>query len=1084
MLKFIFGLPRSGKTTEILKIVKNLTELNKKSVIIVPEQASFETEKAVLHTVGDAFALNVEVISFSRLQEEVSRKIGGISAKILKDSDKIIFMNRALCQIAPELKLWGKYANSLTFARTMLDTIGEFKISAVSVSEIKTAQLLAQSIALRNKLHDLALIYETYETLIAERYIDPVDNLTKLYLNLENYPYFANKTVFIDGFKGFTGQQFKIISRIFSQANDVYFAFTNDILTNKQFDVFANIRTAVSRIEKLAKAHNVAICEPMVLNKSYYNSESLRQVERLLSDNEFKKVNNGEVTICRADTIFEEAEFVARTIRRLVRTEKYRFRDFVIIARDTEKYAIAVEYACQKNKIDCFLDKKLSLSDFVLSVAALAAIRALDFSTENILRFHKSGINVLSCEEISALENYTYLWNINGEIWLEDWEMDVRGFVNQESTEDFVFALENINSIRKKAIEPLLEFKQNFKGSARSMAKAIFDLFEKCSAADTLKKMCSDFSNSDIYSEDILKQSYDLFMNILDSLVICFGERTLKTTEFYDALNLALSLEEVGIIPQTVDQVIFGQADRIRPSNPKVAFILGANQGVFPKYSENNGLFAVKERKMLIDLGIDITDNLIYTSVDENYLVYCNLCCPSDKLYICYSAQTLKGEDLTEASFVSSLKENLSSESILEPPQNLSSETVPETVDSAFSQLCRSFRNIKAFTTLKAAIDRNSDVSKTDNLVLAVTSKNRSITKENARKLYGKDIYMSASKFDAFNRCAFSYFCKYGLRLNKLQPADFDVLQRGTIVHYVLERIISEFKESIKNFTREKLDSLCDFYINEYLDAVVGFRSVQTAKHDFLISKISRSLKEVVWHLSQEFAQSDFKPTHCELKIGGNSGIPLKFDYTDGEIIINGSIDRVDEYNGYIRIVDYKTGTKSFKLPDILFGLNLQMLIYLYAIVRGQNLNDSCAAGIFYMPSKRDLNNEGMAMNGLIKADTELIHAMEKENRGEFVPSLSVNKDGSISKTSTSFITEVEFSKIFDYIEKLMKKTGDSISSGDIDINPVDGRESCACDYCDFKSVCGLEDDIATKVPNLKNDQVFCLMEKEEDDGF
>ncbi|MBR6564396.1 MAG: PD-(D/E)XK nuclease family protein, partial [Clostridia bacterium] len=135
-------------------------------------------------------------------------------------------------------------------------------------------------------------------------------------------------------------------------------------------------------------------------------------------------------------------------------------------------------------------------------------------------------------------------------------------------------------------------------------------------------------------------------------------------------------------------------------------------------------------------------------------------------------------------------------------------------------------------------------------------------------------------------------------------------------------------------------------------------------------------------------------------------------------------------------------------------------------------------------PSKRDLNNEGMAMNGLIQADIELLKAMEEENKGEYVPALSLNKDGSIAKTATSFISHEEFSLIFDHIEKLMQKTGDSIAKGEINIDPVDGRESTACVYCDFKSVCNFESDFAFKVPNLKNSEVFQQIAKEDNNGL
>lgn len=1085
MLQYIFGLPLSGKTYAVTKKSIEISMSGQEVVIIVPEQASFETEKMILKMAGDKLSANIKVLTFSRLCDEIFRTVGGVCAKILSDSDKIIFMNKAISQVAGELNLWGKYAHSVSFAKTILDTIGELKINAVTVSDLKLAAENTTIASLKDKLLNIALIYEAYDLLTAERFIDPADRLTRLYEKLTEFNYFKNKTVFIDGFKGFTGQQFKIIDRIFAGADNVYISFTNDVLNIKEFNIFTNIRTAVLRLERIAKAHNHEVLKPIILDKPFYNNKDLINLERLISGSKFEDFESqNAITICEAATVFDEAEFAIRTVKRLVREKNFRYKDFLILSGDTEKYQEAVEYNCQKNNVPCFFDKQIPLASFMLSVAADAAIKALNFSTEDIFRFYKSGISYLTLDEISILENYTYLWNIKGNLWLKEWDMDVRGFVTEPATQEEFSKLKEINLIREKAIKPLIKFKENFKNNAYNMAKAIIDLFEECNVKSALDTVSAHFiSNDNAFTTDALKQSYEVFLCILDSLVTCFDKKTLSVKEFYEAFTLAVSLESVGVIPQALDQVTFGAADHIRPVKPKVLVLLGANQGVFPKYSQNAGIFANDERKKLIELGIEIADNAIYTSIDENFLVYTNLCCATDSVYVTYSLQSLKGEKSEPSTFVQSIKENLKPTVAFEPSSELDYNSLPETADAAFSEYCRRFYDQNQSSALKMALCVDRQINRVEGIIANSQNLNKSISKENAFKLYGKNITMSATKFDTLNRCKFSFFCKYGIKAKRLQPAEFNVLQRGTIVHYVLEKIISTYKENIKDFDRQKLDCLCDKYINEYLDSVVGFRTIQSAKHEFLISKISRSLKEVVYHLSLEFAQSDFKPVACELEIGGKDGIPLNFDYDGGKISVIGSIDRVDEWNGYIRIIDYKTGSKAFKLPDILFGLNLQMLIYLYAVTRSAKGDDKTAAGIFYMPSKRDLNNEGMAMNGLLKADIPLVSAMEKENKGEFIPALSLNKDGTISKTATSFISEDEFTKIFDYIEKLMTDAGGFITCGDISVSPTDGRESAACDYCDYKSVCGFENGTPYKVPNLRNNQVFEKM-KEGENGF
>ena len=1088
MLKFIFGRPASGKTYNVLNTVKKLAESGKNTVLIVPEQFSFESERAVLKTLGDKAALNVSVMSFSRLCDEVGREVGGIAGVTITEADKIIFMNRALLSAADGLKIWRRYCHSVFFAKTMLDTIGEFKINTVTAEDLKKAAKETKSHSLALKLHDIAVIYETYDALTGEQFIDPADSLTKLYRQLENCRFFRNKTVILDSFKGFTGQQFKIIDRILAQADDVIVSLTNDPELSGDYNVFMNIRAAAERIRKSAARFSVAEDKPLVLEKSYYNSKDMAALERLLAGGDFEKNQQcGDITLCAAASVSDEAEFAARTIRRLVRQKGYRYRDFVIIARDAEKYEESVYSACKLYGVPLFGDRREPLSAFPAAAAVNAALEfCLNPTSESILRFHKTGLGTLRTEEISALENYVYLWNIDSSLWQTDWTMDPRGFVSEdENKKDNKAELEKINSLRQKAVAPLYTFKEKFRGTAADMAKAVVELLEECNAAEKLSVLSESFKSEGAeFRSDVLKQSYDRYMKLLDSMAVCFGNREIKRQEFFEALSLSVSLDNVGVIPRMLDEVTFGAADRIRPSRPKVAIVLGANQGVFPKGLSSSGILGVTERKSLIELGIEIPDNQISSVIDENYLVYCNLCCPSDRLYISYANHSISGEEMEPSAFLAEIAENLGAETVLEPQENLNGENLPETYESAYSQYCR--RRLTADSeTLKDALKGSGEEEKIEYLSKMLSGAPQKISEETAEKLFGKNITMSASRFDTFRKCRFSYFCKYGLSAKRLKPAEFDVLQRGTIVHFVLEKIVGAYKKGVADLSEGEINSLVDKYINEYLDGISGYRAIETERSKFLVSRISCALKAVVLQLSREFAQSGFEPAYCELKIGNGGEIPeLKIPFDKGDINIVGSIDRVDEYNGYIRVIDYKTGTKSFKLPDILFGLNLQMLIYLYAVVRAGGKDDEKAAGILYMPSKRDLNDSGMAMNGLLRSEKDIVAAMDRDMQGEFVPKYSITNSGALDKRCTSFVSKEDFSDIFDYIEVLMKRTGDGILSGDIAVSPLDGRETPACKYCDYGAVCGWESAPCDKVPSLKNDEVINKIREGKTDGI
>lgn len=1076
MLQFILGKPSTGKTYTILKKIKEHQQNGEKTLFIVPEQLTFQMEKAILHTVGDKAALDTKVLSFTRLYDAVTREFGGVTGKVLSDSEKIIFMHKALLSVKDDLTLWKKYVNSVSFAKSVLDTIGEFRINAISPKAVKDASATVENKNLAAKLSDIAKIYEQYDLELKGKYVDPADILTKLYEKLKLFDFFKGKTVFIDGFFGFTGQQFKIIERILQGADKLYIAFDYDKESDRDFGIFTNIRIDMEKIEHIAASRAVEVQEPIVLKHQYYENDSLINVESIISANKTINDKNDDINIVSLPTVFDEADYALGEIRRLVREENYRFRDFVIVCRDLEQYKEAVATAAKQNHINLFYDSRLPLSSFPISVAVDAAIKSLNFSTENILKFHKTGLTDLTTEEIATLENYTFLWNINGNIWKNEWDMNPKGFVTDEFDEKSILELKNVNNLRKKAIEPIVKFKNAFGDTAKTMSSAVFSLFEECDFTKHLKMLKETFGAGDIlFSNNILEQSYDAYIGILDSLVTSLEEKRLSPTEFLEALTLAVSYCEIGTVPQFLDQVSFGAADRIIPTEPKITFILGANQGVFPKNASSAGVFNNIERRILIENDLPIADNAVLSAIDEEFLVYLNVCSPKKALYLSFAEQSLSSSSLEESAFVKELSETLKIPIKKVSNTDFEIKNLPQTKETLISDYCRAVSaNSRYKDTLYSAIEKFGLTENVQFLCGEQNTENKKISPEVAKQLYGNNITMSASKFDTFNYCKFSFFCRYGLNVRRLQPAEFDVMQKGTIVHYVLERFITENGEQISHLTDTDTDALTDEYIEEYLASVKGFSSVRDINADFIISRISRSLKDVVRHIKREVSQSNFKPVACEVKIGfKDDEINVNFPFDSGKIGLVGSIDRMDEYNGYVRIIDYKTGKKKFALPDILLGLNMQMLIYLYAVIRGKKLPDDKAAGILYQPASRDVKDEGLAMNGLLQNDIELLTAMETDAKGEFIPKISFNKDGTLSKRSKSFIPKENFTDIFDLIERLMAKAGNTIHSGDIAVKPVNGRYSSACDYCDFKSVCKFESGVFERAEELSNEQVF-----------
>ena len=1076
MLKFIIGRVLSGKTQLMLEMIKKDIEDNKDCMVLVPEQFSFESEKTVLRALGESSAQRVPVMSFSRLCDEYKRLNGGEAGRTIGDSDKILLTKRAATENADRLSVFKNQLLKSGFIKSMADTVSELKLNAVSSEELEGAARAVNSENLAAKLKDTAVIYESYNALLEEKFIDPSDRLTKLYNDLEGKNYFKGKNVYIDAFKGFTGQQYKIIERIISSADNVTVLLCCDENSDSEFGVFSNILGVKKRITAIAEKYGAEISEDLVLDKIFYDNPCLNNLEAVILGKAPESRKGSGITVCKAESVYDEAEFVARNIRKLVIQDNIRYNDIVVIARDPEPYLRPLEAAFKRNSVPLFADNRIALSLLPISICALSAVRLLsELTTENILKFYKSGLEYFTQNELCDLENYAYIWNISGKMWETEWDMNPSGLTDRIKKDDGE-KLERLNILRKKAIEPISEFRKIKKSSAAKISLGLISLFEKTELKKSYLNLCDSLENSgDSLMADAVRRSYDGFISALDSIAECYGETELTPKEFEEALITVLSLSSIGVVPQSVDEVTFGAADLIRISDPKYVFILGANQGVFPAMLGRSGIFSNSERTELIALGLDIPDKVFKSYIDEDFLVYSNVCRAKRGVYISYRTTDTDGKPSKCSAFVQIIKENLDITEQEIPSKDYKS-SLPMTYESAFYELGQSINENPEFAEeLKAALSEKEEFKrKTDLLEAFCKSGNFSLTPENSSKLFSDSIYLSASKLETFSSCRFMFFCKYGLNIKSLQPAAFDNMQRGTFVHYCLERLISVYKKKICEMSYSELDGAVECFAEEYLDKIKGYRTVEDAYLKYIKSVLLKSVKFTARFIAADLAQSGFEPVKCELKIGGeNADIEAVTIPVDNEtnVKITGSVDRVDEYNSFIRIIDYKTGSKVFKLPDVLVGQNMQMLVYLYALIKSKN-GKNLPAGIFYLHAKRGIELSELRMNGLMSDDPEVLKALESESSGEFIPS---------KRSRSSFISNDDFCELFKFVEEKIRNSGRLIKSGDISAAPTDGTGGAktACEYCEFYAICRVKDEKHIKAEKLSNEECMEQIRKE-----
>ncbi len=1061
MLKFIFGRAASGKTETVFRHIKAQTENGAKNqILIVPEQSSFDCERKLLHILGDGKYTDVPVLSFTRLCDEVGRLHGGLGLRRLTECERIIFMSRAVSSARDELAFFAKYADDTRFIENAITTLDEFKRCGIGSAELREWSERVSG-ALSQKLCDLALINDYYEALIGNKFSDPSDELASLDRKLGEYAYFAEKTVYIDSFKNFTGAQLNIIERIIAQADDVIFSFCFDEHLTADGELFSNVAATVRRITEIAQKHGVSVAPYEVLSQNFYKSPALAALERGLSvcPGEVFAEPTDAVNIMSAPDKYGEAELCAREIRRLVREEGYRYRDFLVVARHAEQYCGAVEDMCRRYELPCYIDRRYEISFLPLSVYLLSALRAADnFSTEDILKYLKTELCGFTALETATLENYAYIWKINGKKWCDEWTMSPSG-LDKFDDEDKA-RLEEINALRVRAITPLFRLRTAAGKPARDIAEAAWNLLESESVSERLATLCEQLPPLEAEQNRL---GFSAVADILDSLVIALNDDAMTLKKFYEFFALALSGATVGTIPQMLDEVSFGSADRIMPREPKIVFMLGINQGVFPSSVTASGIIAGSERQSLLRAGMPILDYTLGFSVDEEYLAYKNACCATDKVYFSFAAND-GGEEAKPSGIVDRV------EKILPACRRLCYDEIAqkdliETAATAFTALMRDREGapsgMEEYFALKD--DYNSLIAAVDNVKNIGDER---LSGDIGTRLFGKNMYLSATGIDTYFRCAFSYFCRYGIGAKVIKPAEIDSLQRGTIVHEALEKIVSANGKEIVNLTDEEIVSEIDKIAEEFLARIPGIEQIADNRFMYSIAAIKQLTADVIRHIRDDFAQNGFEPVKCELKISGEDsdieGAVIKTE--GGSIKLRGAIDRVDRFGAYIRVVDYKTGSRKFRLPDVLYGLNMQMLLYLYAVIKSDKFEGAKPAGVLYLETRKTPDEEqNFRMNGIIARD-EIIHAaMDAENDGRFVPKLKRKKDGSFYK-SNDFIEPEHFYEIFDYMEELLRGMNLDLRAGKIAVDPTDGLDKDACKYCDFAAVCGIENTPHRKV--------------------
>lgn len=1133
-LRFIYGRSGSGKSTFCLKDIKKKIDsgLENSIILLVPEQFSFQAERNVIRYLGESGAFKVQVLSFKRMADKVFNEVGGLAKKHINSSGRSMLIYSIMEDNSQKLKVFKKAAKKQGFISNVADIITEFKRYNISQEIIKEKLDSISEVNLRNKLEDIYLIYCEFEGRLHKEYIDSEDDLTILASKIDESNIFDNSEIWIDEFSSFTPQEYKIIEKLLKKANRINISLcsnsTESALDTDNTDVFLPIKNTEETLNKIISENNIKYEKPIVINHEipyrFRGRDELRHLEKYLFSYPYKVYSGKteQISIFRALNRYSEVEETAKEIIRICRDEDILFRDIAVISGDLDGYESLIRAVFTEYGISHFIDKKSKILNSPLIVLIISAMEIItkNWSYEAVFRYLKTGMLYVDREEIDLLENYVLANGIKGKMWTESlkWEKPLNYRYNQEEMSEMdAEILDRVNEIREKVSLPILNLSKKTKVSktAKEIAKALYQFIEDIKLAQSIENLIKKFEDDGHRDRaEEYTQIWGIIVELLEQIVEIMGEKSISCEEFSKILTAGFEDYEIGIIPPAIDQVLVGSIQRVKSHDVSVLFILGVNDGVFPSISINKGLLSDDDRVALIDKGIAVSKDSKSLAFEEQFLTYSTLTTANRYLRLSFPASDFDGKPKRPSIIISRLKKifpEMKEESNI--IKDNSEEVILNNITStqpAFNDLITGIKEGGESEVWRCVVNwyKKSDKwkDKLQDISRGFTYKNEAeiFDSKKIRNLYGKKINISVSRLEKFVECPFSYFVQYGLKAKERKMYKLNAPDLGTLMHESLycfsEKLKSEginWKDIHKQWSDERISEIVDTIAAKSPGSILN----SSKRYNYITDNVKNILKRSVSLITEHIKRGEFIPLGYEVSFGHNGEFPpIEVELNSGEkVSLIGKIDRVDmlenkEMGGkYIRIVDYKSGNKEFKITDVYYMLQMQLLIYLDAILTeiGREIEEKVLpAGILYFKlgdpliktngeiEEEDIQTrimKALKMNGLIINNINVIKSMDSALNGasQIIP-VTINKDESISSRSSCASIE-QFEILRKYVKDSIKNICEEILEGNISISPYKKKGTTPCTYCSYSSICQFDS-------SIKENSYRILKEKKEEE--
>lgn len=1075
------------------------------TILLVPDQFTLQAERNAFEYMNTDTLLELEIMSRSSFTNRIISQEGGPSGVPVDRYGRYMLLTKLMMDQEQGDGIFAAVNRRSSFITKLNDLISEMKqygVTPEQLAEIAESFSPDEEEILHAKLTDISVVYEKYQEIISGKYTDSEDFQEFVTQQIYKSRRVAESHFWVDGFDYMTPKMLLQLEAIACTAKSLNIVMTGDAENRISRDGSAD--AGVKQFAAGAGSDKETFAISVYMRKKLREIAERNGIEYRESHipEEYSVKLSPEVSVIKAGDHYAEAESIAMEILELVREKGYRYSDIVIICNDSEKRGSVFRRVFEDYGIPLFIDRKRVVTEepvveFIFSMLDVIS-RGRVFS--DVFRMLKTGYGPVSDDMCEELENYCRKYNIRS----GRWKNDFRYGLNDEGQEK----LDRLNQARAAVDAFISEAEELFKGkeTVTEKTQALYTFIaDTAGVPERLAEAEQMLEEYDLFEfAQSCAQIWDAVVGVFEQLAEVIGDSVISDEDYAEILAQGFAGVEIGVIPTNNDQVIFGTMQRTRTGRVKAMFVAGVNEGVLPEINSTEGILSDEEKQLINDRNQRISRTDDIRDMEQRLSLYKNITKAQEILCFSYAEMDSDGNELRPSELIDQVI--TSSEDVRIIRDHIYSgdeKKLIQTPESTLSHLTYALRRymdgepVSDIWKAAALVSDGTPGYETAKKGLFFRNDIDDIQAGQVRDLFGrgkaKELILSTSAIEKYSRCPFSFFVSYGLRPYEERSFEVDVRSIGDIYHDCLRKISDTLTEEGIPITSPEskwlsvTENECRSMISEYVDSFAdtyreGVFNLQ-GREAYIRDRIKDICYKTAWIMIQQVRSGRVKSIYFEQRFGRRSDAlfpPVEIDLGDqGSVYIEGIIDRTDvieteDGDRFVRVIDYKSGNEKFDVQEVLDGWRLQLMIYMKGATGG--IRDAKAGGVFYFSIKEkpvdasDFKEDEIEqkvaaqkikdnlLDGVLLNNEGVIESMDtglKMQDSSEVISVRRKKDGTF--TGKCLLSDDDFEKLIEMTDYNLHQNARALADGNIPAAPKKTKDTDACRYCSFKSICGKE---------------------------